>query len=351
MISRKCWTAAICLGLMTFMSGDRLWAADSERKQATELKAKMAAAGWTQIAEGVFERERGEGKVEHLGYGREGLVWTIGKLTRQLEGLMREYENYPSEDLPRIIDDLSVDIAKAKRELRSTPKGMSVMTEAVTGASCSSICYSATADAFPLTAVQGVKAVAEAKFNSACGYSGTTSAYAYARATLSGTTNTVSQSDPDSGTNITSNATATANGGSVSGIPCYSEASASAASTALGISYSTSDTNNACPVPPTPPSVTINGSSFEYFYAFGCRNVTWTSTVANLTAPLSYQWKYNGTDVGTGSSYTRSVCPAHSSFTLDLAVTGSNGSASDSHYVEVYFEYSNCGGPGQPICP
>lgn len=351
MTKRTCWTAVLCLGLM-LAGGSRLRAADL-RSEAADLKTKMAAEGWKQVAEGVFERERGEGKVEHLGYGREGLAWTVGKLTRQLEGLMREYESYPSEDLARIIDDLSVDIANARRELRSMPDGLSVMAEAVTGPSCSNICYGASADAFHLTTVQGVKAVADAKFNSSCGYSGTTSAYAYARATLNGTTNTVSQSDPDSGTNITSTATATANGGSVSGIPCYSEASASAASSALGISYSTSDTNSLCPVPATPPSVTINGSSWEYFYALGCRNVTWTSTVSNLTGPYTYQWTYNGTAVGTGSSYTRSVCPAHSSFTLGLTVTGSNGSASDTHYVDVYFEYNNnnCGGPGQPICP
>ena len=337
MTKRKCWTAILCLGLM-LAGGSRLLAADL-KNEASGLKAKMAAEGWKQVSEGVFERERGEGKVEHLGYGLEGLSWTIGKLTQQLERLMREYERYPSEDLARIIDDLSVDIANAKRELRSMPDGISVMAEAVTGPSCSNICYGASADAFYLTSVQGVKAVADAKFNSSCGYSGTTSAYAYARATLNGTTNTVSQSDPDSGTNITSTATATANGGSVSGIPCYSEASASAASSALGISYSTSDTNSSCPVAVTPLDVTITGTSYEHFFNTTCRSRTWSASISGGTSPYTYQWKYNGTVVGSGSTYTRTICPYNGSFTLTLTVTDSSSATdSDTHYVEVYEE-------------
>jgi hypothetical protein len=333
---------------MTLLGGSGLAAA--ERQQLAEQKAKMKTEGWREISEGVFERQLGATKVEHMGFGREGLAWTIGDLNRRIERLNTEYKLYPSEKLGVIIADLTIQSAKIRRQLwnleQGPSEGLSSMSSAVVGASCSNICYGASADAYYLTATQGVAALADAKFNSTCGYSGTTTAYAYARATLSGTTNTVTQSDPDSGTSITSHAVASANGGSVAGIPCYSEASASATSTALGISYSTSDTNSLCPgVPPPTCSVTINGTSFEYFTGPGCRSKTWTATATGCTAS-TYQWKIGSTVVGTGSTYTKSICPSTASFTLALTI---NGIASDTHPVEVLWEPCECCGPG--ICP
>ena len=132
------------------------------------------------------------------------------------------------------------------------------------------------------------------------------------------------------------------NGGSVSGIPCYSEASSSAVSSALGISYSTSDTNSSCTTPPC--SVTITGTSYEFFTNYSCRSRTWTANVSNCT-PTSYQWKYNGSVVGSGSTYTRNVCGYDGSFVLDVTV---NGSATDSHYVTV--DMCECGPCNGQIC-
>lgn len=351
MISSKFWTAAICLGVMTLLGGDRLSAAGPVKKQSDDAKATMEAAGWKQISEGVFERRLGPDKVEHLGFGREGLSWTIGEMNWKLEFLREEQESYPSEELSQAIDDLTARIEGAKSELRKLDQqavdGMSSMTEAVSGSNCSSVCYSATADAYPLTSTQGVGAVAEAKFNSACGYSGNTYAYAYARATQGTTTTTYSQEDPRTGTNVTSSAAASVNGS----LDCFSEAYASMSSPALEISYSTSDTNYSCP-PVQPCSVTITGTSYEFFTTLGCRTRTWTANVSGCT-PSTYQWKYNGTVVGTGSTYSRSICPSHSSFTLDVTV---NGTAYDSHYVEVYYDDgggdpSGCGAPPGGICP
>jgi hypothetical protein len=168
MIDRKCWIVAICLGLMTLLGGHRLSAAGPVKKQSDDAKAKMEAEGWKQISEGVFERQLGPNKVEHLGFGPEGLSWTIGKLNRQLNYLREEQEKYPSEKLAKIIDDLTLTMAKSRLELRKmmeepssrTMEGLSSITGAVTGGSCSSICYSATADAYQQTTTQGVGAVA-----------------------------------------------------------------------------------------------------------------------------------------------------------------------------------------------
>lgn len=344
MRNRKYWTAALCLGVATLLEGGALSAAEAERQQTGEAKARMQAEGWKEISPNVFERHLGPAKVEHLGYGREGLSWTVGDLNRKIERLQREYKSYPSQELANIIADLTVKSTNARRGLwnmdQSSSGDVVSMIGAVTGPSCSNICYSATADAYYFTATQGVAAVADAKFNSTCGYSGSTNAYTYARATLGTTTTTITQSDPKSGTNVNSHAVASANGGEASGIPCYSEASASAESSALGIYYSTSDTNSSCP--PVSCSVTITGTSYEYFISpggGGCRSRTWTASASSGCNPATYQWTINGVAAGTGSTYTQSVCPATADFTLGVTV---NGVASDTHFVDVEREYCEC---------
>jgi len=332
---------------MTFLGGSQLSAADPEQQKVDEVKVRMQAEGWKEISPSVFERQLGLNKVEHLGYGREGLAWTVGEMNRTLNRLHKEYKSYPSKELANTIADLTIKVAKAKRELWNLDydlsQGVSSMTAAVTGPSCSSICYGATADAYNLTATQGVAAVASAKFNSTCGYSGESYAYTYARATSGTTTTTLTQSDPKTGTNVTSNASSSVNGGSVSGIPCYSEASAYAQSTALGISYSTSDTNSSCPLVPC--TVTISGTSYEYFFTSGCRTRTWSASPSSGCTVSTYQWKKNGTVVGTGSTYTQSVCSSTADFTLGLTINGTT--SAPALYVDIEYEPCECCNTGQ----
>lgn len=355
MTNGKRWTAALCLGVAALLGGSRLWADEPKKQQADEVKARMTAEGWKEITEGVYERQLGPTKVEHLGFGREGLSWMVGNLNQRIGRLRQEYERYPSAKLAEIIADLEIESARTRRALwnfdQSKSEGISNVTANVTGPSCSSICYKATADAYPLTNTQGVGAVADSSFSSTCGYSGSTTAYAFARATLNGTTTTVTQTDPHSGTSSTSHAAATVNGGSITGTPCYSEASASVTSTALGIAYDTSDSNSSCPVV-NPCTVTISGTNYEYWImpgGGGCRTRTWTATPSNCSTPVTYQWSKNGTNISgaTASTYTQSVCASTASFTLGVSVNG--GAATDTHYVEVVVEYCECCS-GQ-ICP
>lgn len=425
MMRRNRWTTVLCLGLLLF-GGHRLLASEPEGQPWAELKTRMGAEGWKEIAQGVFERRLGATKVEHVGFGREGLAWHIGKLTRQLEGMMLEYESYPSEDLAESIDNLSVFIARSKTGLRNMPEGLSSATAA---SGCSGVVSGATADAYYRTDVQGVAAVADAWFSNTCGASGDTYARAYARATTNGTIMVQEQEDPDTGTSVASHASASTAGASFPGVPCYSVADSTALSYTLGVSHSVNDTNSLCPVPlavsitsgptavpfttttcsnqtwgaaasggvspytyawyvnnslvgtgssytrsvcynhadftlkvvatdangatanssrvidvsytpPGPPEVTINGSDFEQFNSIECRNVTWTSTISGGTSPYTYQWKYNGITVGTGSSYTRSVCSHHQDFLLSLTITDStSATAFDDHYVYVFREF------------
>jgi len=60
-----------------------------------------------------------------------------------------------------------------------------------------------------------------------------------------------------------------------------------------------------------------------------------------------YSWKIGSTVVGTGSTYTKSICPSTASFTLDLTVNGTI--VAPSHPVTVDYEPCECCGGG--ICP
>jgi len=310
MRKRNFLTVSLSVALVLLLAGGRLWAAGrrGERTPQEELKTKMEAEGWKQIATGVFERQRGMTKVEHMGYGPEGLAWSIGELNRQREALMREYQAFPSEDLAKLIDNLSVVVAKAQRELTNN-KSLASVSAGLAGAPCN-ICYGATADAYPLGgSSQGVGAIADAKFNSDCGYSGDTYAYAYARATSAGgTTTTLTQEDPHTGTSVTSHAAASVNGVA----DCLSTANSWAQSTALGISYSTSDSNSTCPAPPPPTlAVSLTCPAGIAIVGTNCKTLTWTATVTGGIASFSHIWKISNVVAGNGTSnvanYTASI--------------------------------------------
>ncbi|HEX3556321.1 MAG TPA: hypothetical protein VIA62_24140 [Thermoanaerobaculia bacterium] len=339
MMNRKMWTAALCLGLTALVGSHRLGAADKPSPGNQALAAKMLAEGWKPIAVGVYERQRGPNKVEHMGYGREGLVWTVGELNRQLTNLMQEYQSYPSEDLARVIDHLSVKVANAQREIQNT-KSLTSVTEAVSGGGCS-ICYSATADAYYLTSTQGVGAIADASFNSNCGYSGDTYAYVFARATLNGTTTTVTQEDPHTGTSVTSHASASVYGSA----DCSSTANSYAQSTALGISYTTSDSNSSCPPVANPLAATISGPSSAY--GSTCRTLTWTSTVTGGTSPYTYAWTIDGTSAGTGTSASRTFC----SYTIETATVNLTVYDSAGHNVAASPFYTDIDIERTTTCP
>ena len=336
----KIWTAA--LSLVFILGVQNLSAAGPEKGTWKETKAKLRAEGWTEVSDRVFERQRTETQVERLAYGREGLAWTIGELKGRLKTLQEEYQLHPSEDLTKVIDNLTIRIANLREELRGTMDGISSLSAESTMSSLSaestvgcSRCYSATVDAYPLTSSQGVGAVADAKFTSDCGNSGDTYAYAYARATLNGTTTTKTQEDPRTGSNAVSHAAATVNGSA----DCFSEAYSSTQSNALGLFYSTTENNYSCPAPVTPLSVTISGSNYEYFAVTTCRSRTWTAGASGGSSPYTYTWYYNGTQVGTASTYTRTVCPSHGSFELKVVVTDSTGAtAQDLNDVTVEYE-------------
>lgn len=87
-----------------------------------------------------------------------------------------------------------------------------------------------------------------------------------------------------------------------------------------------------------PPVASIDGP-FEVGFdpsSPDCRDPVWNAAVSGGTPSYSYKWFVNGAQVGTGSSYTRTVCRDDASFTLSLTVTdGASQSDSDSFTVWV----------------
>lgn len=331
------WISLLCLVLTALPA-----VAGEETLEKSELQVQMESQGWSQVGSNIFERQLGDGKVEHLGYGPEGLAWTIGELNRQLDRLLGEFELFPSLELAETIEGLSAAISKARGELSTQAResgGLTAAPLALDGPSCDGVCYSATADAYHLTTQQGVGATAMAKFNNPCGYSGETYAYVYTRATAGTTQTEITRQDPKTGTAITSSVSATVAGGSGS-LACFSTAASYVQSSLLGFSYSTSDTNDGyCPVPASPPVCSIAGTNYEYFALNNCRTRTWTAGATGGVTPYTYQWRVNGVAVGTGSSYSRSVCASTGDFTVSLTVTGANGlSCTSSVYVAVVYE-------------
>ncbi len=292
---------------------------------------QMIHDGWSPVAPGVLQRSKGGHKVETFAMGPEGFSWMVGEIQAQLGFLMDEYRARPTPQLRRTLRNQRAEIAKLQSYVL-TLKSAALTEALLPGCDFS---YGAHADAYPTKPTQGVRADADAYFNNNCAYTGDTYAYAYARATLNGTTTTITQTDPRTGSNISSYATAAVAGT----VDCYSYSTARVTSLDLGISYSTADENFACPVPL---AVTINGLTSVTIYDYACKTVTWTSTVSGGTPGYSHAWYIDGYYVGSGSSISRTYCGEgvvyNDTENVSLTVTDSLGwTASDSHTTYIYF--------------
>jgi hypothetical protein len=324
------------------LSDDPAWDPFATQNKGGDVLNQMKSEGWRVVAPGVMQRRGSDNQIETFAVGPEGLRWGIKELRARLAFLRKEHRIYGTDEIRKAIVSYQKQIAKLQRDLaRAKDLEPESLESAVEKVGCS-VSYGSSSTAGHLTNTAGTTATASANFTNTCGYSAETYAYAYARATRNTLTETFSQTDPRTGTNITSSAVATVQGGP----DCYSEAYSYARYAAANIFLSFSDSHSSCPTPNNP-TVTISGTTYEYFSSAGCQSRTWTATVSNGTSPYTYQWFYgNGTTaVGTGATYTRSVCPGNApGFDLKVTVTDSGGvSASDTHFV--YVEYDP-----QPMC-
>jgi len=312
-----------------------------EEQEGMDPLAKMVEDGWKPVAPGVLQRSFEDNKVETFAVGPEGLRFVIKQLQGRLASLRKDFQVHPSAELRQAIASYRKQIARFQKELR-TAKAES-LESALEKAGCS-VSYSSYANAGPLSNVAGVTANSSANFNTTCGYSAEVWAEARAQASKNGVFDDFLQQDgPRYGGVISASATATIQGTTNCQSSSYSYARYSAAN--IFLTFSASNSN--CPAVTTPPAVTISGTTYETFSTVGCRTKTWTATASGGTSPYTFQWYYNGTAVGTGSSYSRSVCRSNSpGFDLSVTATDSMGkTASDTHhvYVEIYYEEPMCG--------
>ncbi len=291
--------------------------------------------GWKPVGHGVWQRTS-DGKVETLGFGREGAAWRLADLERRFEFLQTVYDTHPSAELAEALEQHELEIERSEQELASFQPADSIGGGDSTN-NCN-IAYGANVDAYALTSSQGAGATASAYFHNDCGFWGDSYAYAYAQATLGTTTTTYDQRDPRSGTWVDSYATASVEGTH----NCYSEAYGSASSAALNVSYSTSDYNAACPPIVTPLTVSVSGPANVYVANYNCTDATWTAAASGGTPGYSFNWYIDGYYVGSGSSYTTSYCGSNYAYvdTENVQVNASDsGGQSASASMVTYVRY------------
>jgi len=187
------------------------------------------------------------------------------------------------------------------------------------------------ANASYLTSQQGVTAGASANFSSNCYTPFTAEVYAtsYSWATVNGAPIQKDMFDgPRSGSNVSASVSTTQTG--LAACQSYGYASMTmngdSYSGSWSYSYVTDASNFVCPdVTPVP---TITGAN-SILATSGCVTTTWTASATGGTSPYTYQWTWNGANVGTGATYSRSTCPgsSYSKTTNTLGVTATDSAS------------------------
>lgn len=333
MFQRSLFTVLVlCVSLF---SGVRPGLAQEDRSGNDPL-AKLESEGWRIVSNGVLQRELQNNGVETFAFGVEGFTSQLRDARAQLEQLRADLKAHPSAELRRLITTRQKEIASLQRALAMARAAEGRGEGSVLKVDCTvNLGYDASASY--LTSSQGTWGSGSASFSTNCaGFSGEVYAEAIAKATTGGGLVVQTYTDgPRSGSSVSASAYASVGGGSY----CESTGYGRVISYNLNpTTYTRSAANYSCPQVSSP-SPTINGTN--YIYVSACVSTTWTSSVSGGTSPYSYQWTWNGVNVGTGSSYTRSICPgasySYTTNTLGLTVTDSGsrqGSTSMSVDVE-----------------
>ena len=90
--------------------------------------------------------------------------------------------------------------------------------------------------------------------------------------------------------------------------------------------------------PPPPITVSINGPTEAPEHAWG--QCSWSAQTTGGSGPRSYQWKYDGAVVGTGTSWSGDT-GTEGEHWLDVRVTDNTGNAYDGLGIDV-FEDAEC---------
>jgi hypothetical protein len=325
-----------------------------EDRSGTDPLTKLESEGWRIVSNGVLQRELRTNEVETFAFGVEGFTSQLREARAQLEKVQAEFKAHPSAEMRRLITTRQKEIASLQRALQMARAAEARGEGSVLKVDCT-VNLGYNADAGYLTGSQGTWGSGSASFSTNCaGFSGEVYAEAIAKATQAGGLVVQTFTDgPRSGSSVSASAYASVGGGSY----CESTGYGRVISYNLNpTTYTRSAANYSCPQVSNP-SPTINGTN--YIYVSTCVSTTWTSSVSGGTSPYSYQWTWNGVNVGTGSSYTRSICPgstySYTTNSLGLTVTDSGGrQGSTSLSVDVEKDpQRNClmSEDGMIICP
>jgi hypothetical protein len=350
---KKLCLACLLLCLALISSTHPALAREAQKSSNGDLLSQLQREGWKIVRIGVLQRELVRGQVESFVFGPEGFTWKLKDLRQHLRKVQRELQVRPTPELRQAVIGFQKEIASTQKMIQIARAAEDLGKTSVDKVSCSlSFSYDATASYG--TSVQGTFGNASASFTGGCGFTGQVYATAYSKVTVNGAPTTKTVTDgPRSGANVSASAFASLNGGPV----CESTAYASMTSSSLNpSSYTISASNSVCPAPATL-TASINGPT--YVGADVCTTTTWTAAATGGTTPYTYQWTWNGTAVGTASSYSRTTCPglnySDTFNTLGLTVTDSTSpthlSKSASLTVEVEKFGSGGGGCGANPCP
>jgi hypothetical protein len=318
------------------------------------LLTELLAQEWEMVAPAVLQRIEPDGELVTLVIGSEGYSWQLRQMQARLEVLEARAEQVHTAELRQAISDVRDLVARLTLKVeQASDEGWGLQGSSIESlepilqmaAGCNSSVY-ASASAGPTTT--GPKGTGSSSFFDGCSAFGETLAYAYADGSYNGTYTSCYQNDPSDGYGSASsyaNCTVTANTG------CYSSAYAWAEIPGVG-DITRSDYDYDCRVAP-PLSVSISGPTLVTVESGFCEWATWTASVSGGTPSYSYQWRYDGVVVSTGSSYSRKYCSLgyyqHFNDTVSVTVNDSGGQ-SDSASKTVYITlFDDCLQPYQGV--
>jgi hypothetical protein len=311
---------------------------------------RLIKEGWTLVSPYVLQRNMGNGKVETIGFGAEGLQFKIDGMKKDLAFFKESLRRNPDHQIRQTVQAYRAEIKRLTNNLALMAEADEVTDKA--GIDCT-INYGAHVDAFPLNGSPGVSASADSYFNNNCtqhaqqGEVWVTTTSEARNAT--GTFTRSIKTDPLTGSYIGYNVRA-ASSTSVTGVTeCLSHAYASMTSYGIGVVYEQRAENRLCP---NPMSVTISGLTSTTILGTACKTLTWTASVSGGNPGYTYSWYRDGYAVGANSSsYSQTFCGNNTAYTgyVNLSVTARDAAgqtASDSHTTTINYYSSTSGGGG-----
>jgi hypothetical protein len=344
-MKRKVFLASLALGLVLLGPVRPSSAAETAKPGTID---RLIKEGWILVSPNVLQRNMGNGKVETIGFGVEGLQFKIDGMKKDLAFFKESLRRNPDHQVRQTVQAYRAEIKRLTQNLALMAEADEVIDKA--GIDCT-ISYGAHVDAFPLSGSQGVSASADSYFNNNCTQHGqqgevwvtTTSEARNATGTFTRSIKTdplAGVSAPYIGYNVRA-----ASSTSVNGITeCLSHAYASMTSYDIGVVYEQRAENRLCPG--TPPTPFISGPTYASVSGYNCELLTWYASASGGTPAYSFTWYRDGYEAGTGSSYSEWFCGNNWNWTqyVSMSVTARDSaglSGSADYSASIYYSATN----------